>query len=197
MQITPEITFRDVDRTDDLDDLVQTNIAALEDVCGYITRARVAVEHPHEHPRRGSSYRIRIDLTVPPGHEVVVVRKSSEGSIRDDVYTVIQEAFDAARRRLLKLVEIQRDDVKLHPEQQVQGFVIRLFADHGFLRSVNDGQEVYFHKNSLLDQRFSELRLGMGVAFNVEEGRKGPQATSVRVVDSRGLPPESLEQISP
>ena len=194
MQIQPEITFRDVPKTDDLDELIRANIAALEDVCDYITRARVAVEHPNEHPRRGSSYRVRLDLTVPPGHEVVVIRKSSEGSIRDDVYAVIQEAFDAARRKLQKLVEIQREDVKHHPEQQVQGLVVQLFGDYGFIRRADDARDIYFHKNSLLDRPFGDLRVGMGVAFNLETGRKGLQATSVRVVDSRGLSAEEQSE---
>jgi cold shock CspA family protein len=38
---------------------------------------------------------------------------------------------------------------------------------------------VYFHKNALQGLTFRDLEDGTEVVFNVEEGRKGPQATVV------------------
>ena len=75
-------------------------------------------------------------------------------------------------------------DVKTHPYQQVQGIIERLFeADRtGFIRTV-DGREIFFHANSLLNKTFDELKVGMGVRFSEEMGEKGPQGTSVMIVD--------------
>jgi cold shock CspA family protein len=38
---------------------------------------------------------------------------------------------------------------------------------------------VYFHKNALQGLTFRDLEDGTEVVFNLEEGRKGPQATVV------------------
>ena len=79
-----------------------------------------------------------------------MTREAGEGDLHEQLPTVIRDAFGAMRRRLRKLVEKQHGDVKTHPEQEVGGLVVRLFREqgYGFLKSL-DGQEVYFHKNSL------------------------------------------------
>ncbi|GIW54040.1 MAG: hypothetical protein KatS3mg082_0444 [Nitrospiraceae bacterium] len=41
---------------------------------------------------------------------------------------------------------------------------------------------MYFHKNALHDMSFDELEDGTEVVFNIEEGEKGPQATTVNPV---------------
>jgi cold shock CspA family protein len=74
--------------------------------------------------------------------------------------------------------------VKQHPEQELQGVVQELHPDHGILFSL-DGRKIYFHEHSLVDFRFDDLRVGMGVSFAEVSGREGPQASTVRVVDSR------------
>jgi cold shock CspA family protein len=53
---------------------------------------------------------------------------------------------------------------------------------YGFLRTVN-GREIYFHRNSLLNMEFEELKEGRGVRFFEEDGEKGPQASTVQVIN--------------
>jgi cold shock CspA family protein len=137
-----------------------------------------------EHQKSGNSFRIRIDVTVPPEHELIVTRQAGEGDLHEPLPTVIRDAFAAMRRRLKKLVEKQHGDVKSHPAQEVAGFVDRLFPEqgHGFIKSVN-GHEVYFHKNSLPGDEFERLEIGTGVHWHEEQGDNGPQASTVRVID--------------
>jgi cold shock CspA family protein len=45
---------------------------------------------------------------------------------------------------------------------------------------------VYFHKNALQGMQFRELEDGTEVMFNLEEGRKGPQATVVSPLSGTG-----------
>jgi cold shock CspA family protein len=73
--------------------------------------------------------------------------------------------------------------------------VTRLFEDYGFLRSI-DGAEIYFHRNSVLSPGFEALRVGAGVAFAEELGEKGPQASSVRIVDGRGHEPDEAARLA-
>jgi cold shock CspA family protein len=58
---------------------------------------------------------------------------------------------------------------------------VRLFPAraYGFLET-DDGREVYFHRNSVLDGGFGSLRVGSRVVFAEEPGLDGPQASTVR-----------------
>jgi cold shock CspA family protein len=183
MQIPLEISYRDVNKTDEIDNLIHEKTKKLERVCDYMTSCRVAVEKPQRTINVGSPYRIRIDMRVPPGHELVVKRKPGEGAMSDSLEKVIRYAFEAARKQLEKLVERQRDKVKQHPQQEVSAIVDRVFqeAGYGFLKTVN-GREVYFHKNSVLNKDFSQLQKGMGVNYFEEQGEDGPQASTVHVI---------------
>ncbi len=188
MQVPLKITFRNVRKSPNLEALIAKKAAKLERVCGHIISCEVAVEKPQEHQRVGNPFRVRIDVTVPPEHELVVTREATEGELHERLPTVLRAAFDAMRRQLQKLAEKQRKDVKSHPDQEVAGFVSRLFRreGYGFIKGL-DGREIYFHKNSLNGGGFDDLEIGTGVNWVEQEGEKGPQASSVRIVDKRGF----------
>lgn len=187
MQVPLTVTFRNVYKNPGIENLINRQAAKLERVCDYIVSCRVAVEKPQEHQRSGNSFRVRIDVTVPPEHELVVTRQAGEGDMHAELATVIRDAFGAMRRQLRKLVEKQHGDIKAHPEQELRGVVVRLFREqgYGFIKG-RDGQEVYFHKNSLPGDDFERLEIGTGVQWMEEEGDKGPQASTVRIVDKPG-----------
>jgi len=117
MQIPPEITYRNVEKTEDIENLIAEKIAKLEQICGYIVSCRIAIERRHQHQQTGNPYRVRIGVTVPPGHELLVKRISTEAEREEPLPTVLRRAFDAMRRQLRELVERQRGEVKEHPEQ--------------------------------------------------------------------------------
>ncbi|HSD63326.1 MAG TPA: HPF/RaiA family ribosome-associated protein [Ignavibacteriaceae bacterium] len=183
MQIPVEISYRDVNKTDDIDNLIREKIKKLERVCDYMTSCRVAVEKPQRTINAGNPHRVRITMRVPPGHELVVERKPGEGEMSDSLEKVIRYAFDAAKKQLEKLVEIQRKKVKKHPQQEVTAIVDRInyTEGYGFLRTVN-GREVYFHKNSVVNKDFEKLAAGTGVNFSEEQGENGPQASTVHII---------------
>lgn len=187
MKVPLQIAFHGVPGSPRIEELVRERASKLERFCDHLSSCRVTIEKPHRTRGAAEHWQVRIDLTVPPSHELVVRRESSEQTMRDGLYGVVVDAFEAAKRRLEKLTARQRGDVKAHPAQEVTGFVRRLFEDHGFLRTL-DGRDVYFHRNAVVSGDFEELGIGMGVAFEEEEGEEGPQATSVRVIDSRTIP---------
>ena len=75
--------------------------------------------------------------------------------------------------------------IKSHEGQPV-GTVVRLdpAGEFGFLRS-SDGQEIYFHRNSVLGG--TKLEEGARVTFVEEAGRKGPQASTVKLMGKHKL----------
>ncbi len=210
MQVPPEISVKGFEMTGEVDTLLQNQIARLERVCDYITSIRVAIEKEQGRHQLGNPYRIRLDVRVPPNHEIVVKRQSvlhenlrntpepeaeleriskrSLSSRKDEpLPSAVRRSFDSARRQLEKLVEVQRKDVKIHPQNQVMGFVEKILRDdnYGFIRSI-EGQQVYFHKNSCLHGEWDRIEVGTGVRYVEEVGDKGLQATSVEIVDKPG-----------
>lgn len=185
MLVPLEITFRDVPKTEKLEELIRQQAEKLDQHCDHLDSCRVAIEQPSQHAQTFRQLRVRLDMTVAPRHELVVTRDSAGGSTHDSVEALVRDAFHAARRQVQKLKEMQRGKTKTHPEQEVAAVVEKLFEDYGFLRTADD-REIYFHKSSLLNAEFEALKIGSGVAFTVEMGDEGPQATSVRIIDGRG-----------
>jgi cold shock CspA family protein len=193
MKIPLEIAFKGIEHTDEVEALIREEADKLDRACNYMMSCRVAVEKRQQHQEVGNPYRVRIDMTVPPGHELVVKREPSKGDMHDPLEIVIKHAFTSAARQLRKLVELQRGTVKTHPDQQVTAVVHKLFPQegYGFLRTVDTQDEVYFHRNSVLHDGFNRLAIGMGVRYMAEDGEKGLQATSVQVVDTPRTPVEA------
>ena len=64
------------------------------------------------------------------------------------------------------------------------GKVKKLIRDKGFgfIKDV-DGRQVFFHKSTILDNRFDSLIEDQLVEFEVEKSDKGPRAFNVKVLD--------------
>ncbi|TAE54583.1 MAG: HPF/RaiA family ribosome-associated protein [Nostocales cyanobacterium] len=191
MKIPPEITYRNVDKTQAIDNLLQEKIAKLEHICNYINSCHITIEKIHDRPRSGSPYRVRIDLTIPPGHELVAQRNPGESIQYEPLDAVIRQTFDAMRQQLTKLTQLQRASEKAGRYEEAQeniGFVTKLFREngYGFLKNL-EGREIYFHENSVLNHDFERLEIGTGVHFSPEEGENGPQASTVKIVDKPGV----------
>jgi len=142
---------------------------------------RVVVEPAGKHHQHGNLYEVRIDLTVP-GEEIVVTREPSQHIEYRDIQVALRDAFDSARRQLEDYVRRQRRVVKAH-ETAPHARVSKFFPDegYGFLQTP-DGREIYFHRDSVLHDAFERLEIGTEVTFVEEEGKKGPQASTVRRV---------------
>lgn len=195
MNVAPVITFRGIEKTEELENLVRDEIAKLEEFIGHLSSCRVSVEMPQMHLSSGSPYRVRIDMTVPPGHELVSRREPGDGEMHEKLQTVIKDAFSVARRQLIKLKEKQSGETKTHPTQGVIGIVDKLFPeqDYGFIQSI-EGQDVYFHRNAVLHGDYDRIEVGTGVYFTAEMGEKGLQATTVRIEDKPGVRRAKVEE---
>ena len=99
----------------------------------------------------------------------------------EDIYVAIRDAFDTASRRLEEHARRERGDVKIHHEP-LGGRIIRIFPDehYGFIQTP-DEREIYFHRNSILNEAFDRLKVGAEVTFVEEQGTEGPQAARVTV----------------
>jgi cold shock CspA family protein/ribosome-associated translation inhibitor RaiA len=198
MKVPPDITYRGVDKTEALDALVNEKLNKLEQVCDHISSCHIAIEKIHDRPRSGSPYRVRIDMTVPPSHELVAESNPPDINQYASVDAVIRDAFDAAVRQLRKLNQLQHDSDKAKTHNNAQetiALVTKLFRDkgYGFIRTL-DGQEIYFHRNSVLHNDFDRIEIGTGVRFFMEQGDEGPQATTIQIVDKPGARADKADE---
>lgn len=63
-----------------------------------------------------------------------------------------------------------------------QGTIKRLLSDRGFGFIKGDQGELFFHRSEVQGVAFEELHEGQKVEYEIGQGKKGPCATSVRVV---------------
>jgi cold shock CspA family protein/ribosome-associated translation inhibitor RaiA len=181
MQIPLQVTFRNMERSEKIEEDVRQHAVKLEEFFDRVTSCRVVIEAPHHHHHKGNLYHVRVLVSVPR-RELVVDREPDADHAHEDAHVTIRDAFDAMRRQVEDYVREMRGDVKVH-SLTPHGKVVQIFPEEGFgFIETADGREIYFHRNSVLDDAFGQLELGTAVRFAEEEGDKGPQASTVRLV---------------
>ncbi len=116
MQVPLEIAYHQVAKSEAIDSLIREKMDHLEQFCDHISSCAVVVERPHMHERSGNPFRVRLDLHVPPGHEIVAVAGQEHNDMHDELHTVVIDAFDKAERQLKELSERQRGRTKRHDD---------------------------------------------------------------------------------
>jgi cold shock CspA family protein/ribosome-associated translation inhibitor RaiA len=181
MQVPVQIDFRGEELSPRLRALIEEKIAALETRFGRITAGRVVLKSPSGHHQNGGLYEVGVHLTLPEGRLVNVERTPTPDERFGNPVFAIDDAFKRARRQLQD--EVGRMDRK--PRQRevpAMGTVVRLdeSGEFGFL-ATSDGDELYFHRNSVINGGFAKLKVGTLVSFAEEEGEQGPQASTVKL----------------
>lgn len=103
-----KITYRGLEKTEEIDNLVTDYSARLEKFCDHINRCDVAIEQPNHAHHKGNPFRVRIDVTVSRGHELVAEETQKDNGAHEPLTKVIHDAFRTMERQLRHLVEKQR-----------------------------------------------------------------------------------------
>ena len=181
MQRPLQITFRNMKTSEAVEARIRQNVERLEKSCDNLLSCRVVIEAPHAHHQKGGLYHTRIDITLPD-ETIVVNREPDLHKGSTDVYVSIRDAFAAAGRQLQKQSKRRQGEVKAH-EAVPQGRISELYPEMDYGRIITAaGDDIYFHRNSILNADFDTLQVGTKVSFVEEQGDEGPQASSVRVV---------------
>ena len=181
MQRPLQITFRNMKTSEAVEARIRKNVEKLEKSCDNLLGCRVVVEAPHAHQQKGGLYHTRIDLTFP-SETIVVNREPDLHKGSTDVYVSIRDAFAAAGRQVQKHATRRQGQVKAH-QTMPQGTVSELYPEMDYGRIITaTGDDIYFHRNSILNADFDALQVGTKVSFVEEQGDEGPQASSVRVL---------------
>jgi cold shock CspA family protein/ribosome-associated translation inhibitor RaiA len=188
MNIPVEVSYRGVEKTEQLEELITEQKAKLDKFSDRINSCRVSVELDQNSRHTANVYRVRLDLTINHGHEIPVVEKTKPDDEHPGVEPLIRKAFDTARRQVIKIKERQKREIKSHPDQAVQGIVKHVFPEQGYgiIQSM-EGEDIYFHENSVAGNKFDHISLGTGVSYSLETGEKGLQATVVHIQNKPSL----------
>ena len=170
------IESRNVGMTPRWKNEIEVRLADLQRGYEDLTHARVTlIKNPHH--KKASNVAEALIVVSLPGRHTFTARKEDK-----TFEEAIRKAFQAVSIELRKFREKRATkDVRTAPIPPLRGVICKLFPkeQYGFILK-EGGSEVFFHKNALQGLTFRDLEDGTEVVFNLEEGRKGPQATVVR-----------------
>jgi len=106
------ITFRNVDKTMGLENIIYEETMKLEKIHRNLVYCSIAVEKPQEHQKSGNPYRIRLEIMAPKSPDIIVTRSHLDEDMHTPLESVMKNAFKVARRRLKKLKAKQRIESK-------------------------------------------------------------------------------------
>ena len=116
--IPVQITFRHMESSP----AVETRVRELTDHLGTfsdrIQSCRVVVDSPHRHHHQGKVFNVKVQLSLPGG-DVVVDMERPDRDGHEDVYVVLRDAFDAARRQLQQRMSALRGEPSLREKPVV------------------------------------------------------------------------------
>jgi cold shock CspA family protein len=184
MEIAPEIIFHDVDRADWIEAYVLERLRHLERFARGMTRCRVTLTRESAQ-QTGSRYSVLVEVHLPPQHDLAAKKQKDIAEMPTQMPALINLAFGAIERQVKKAAQLRRGEEKAHEaDGQPHGVVEKLFdgEGYGFIRTIEDDRQFYFHRNSVLHDEFDRLAVGTEVRFTPELGADGPQASSVQVV---------------
>jgi len=186
MKISPKIIFHDMDRSDWVEDYIRERLQKLDHIADGLTSAEVILTRAHGSHHKGNVYTVMVELRLPPNHELAAKKERAVGDMQMQLRPLIKSTFEAVERQVKAAIERRRNDVKKH-DGEPRGMVEQIHPDgYGFIRTLEDHRQYYFHRNSVLHGEFDNLTVGTEVRFNPEEGEQGPQASSVQVAGKRG-----------
>jgi cold shock CspA family protein/ribosome-associated translation inhibitor RaiA len=183
MQEPLQIAFHNMDSSPALEQRVRELFDRLERYYDGMISARVVLEAPHKQAHK-STLGISISIGVP-GRDIVVKREQRLHEADDHAIWVLTEAFEAAGRQIEEYSRIRRRDVKVPEPGQRYARVVRLYPgqDYGFIETP-EGQDVYFHRAVVRDDKYDALEVGSEVIYTLaaEEGAMGPMASNIQPI---------------
>ena len=63
-----------------------------------------------------------------------------------------------------------------------QGVIKKIVADRGFGFISQDKGDIFFHCSAVVGSTFEDLQEGQTVEYEIEQGKRGPQAVGVKPI---------------
>lgn len=115
-ELPVEVTFRNVDPSPAIETLVRQKVAKLHQLAARLTSCRVVVALPNRRHQQGKIFAVSIELELPAGN-LWINRTPPMDHRHEDIRVAVQDAFDAAKRRLQDAVRKTDRRLKQHAER--------------------------------------------------------------------------------
>jgi len=172
MQQPLQIIFHGMPHSDTVETHIREKMEKLELFCSHMIGCKATVEIAGKHKHQGKLFKVHLNITVP-NKELVINRVAHE-----DIYVVLRDTFDAAKRQLEDYERRRRGDIKFH-ENILHGHVTKIEPEgFGFIETPY-GREFYFSRANVAHPSFEKLEVGSEVQFLEEVGEKRLQAKRV------------------
>lgn len=183
MQIEPVISFKGLDSSDAIKEVILKRIERLEQFHNRLTSCRVTVEMPNKFGNNARVYEVHVDITYPGG-EIYSARDRKRNHAHEDVHLAIRDSFNAAERQLEDASRKMSGHMVKPEPMKLHGTVDRLVPEEGFgFIKTAEGREYFFRRESLTSPELWEaLAPGSEVRFTEHNGEKGPFASAVTTV---------------
>ena len=99
MQNPLQITFHDIDKSDEIEDLIGEKYARIEEENPNVTKCHVIIEKMSKHHQKGNQACVRLDIKIPHFDDVVTKEDClvDKAAIKSAVIKVFKHGLDLAR----------------------------------------------------------------------------------------------------
>ena len=109
MQVTPEIKFHDVDRSDWVETYLLERVRRLDRFAEGITTCHVTLAQEAASRNKGNRYSVMVEVRLPPNHDLAVKKEKVIGDMHTQLPALINLAFGAIERQLKRTAQLRRD----------------------------------------------------------------------------------------
>jgi ribosome-associated translation inhibitor RaiA len=102
MQVTPEIKFHDVDRTEWVEQYILQRLDHLEKLGNGITSAHVTLTQEQGSNHKGNRYSLMVEVRMPPNHDLAAKKQKVIEKMDTQLPALINQAFTAIERQVKK-----------------------------------------------------------------------------------------------
>lgn len=174
-----QIDSRNVTMTPRWKTEIESRMADLQTGHEDLIHGRVTLTKNAHHKKSENVAEALVVVTMPGRHTLTARKeeKTFEEAIRAAFFAMEIEVKKFRDKRASKEIRV--------PSIPLRGVISKLFPQEGYGFLLQEGGgEVYFHKNAVHGMKYEELEDGVEVLFNIEDGEKGPQATTVNPLPS-------------
>src|SRR3954462_15154810 len=108
MNIPPEITFHDVDRSEWVESYIVERLQRLDKFAQGITRCHVTLSKEQASHNKGNRYSVMVEVRMPPQHDLAVKKQKEIRDMPGQLPAVINLAFGAIERQVKKTAALRR-----------------------------------------------------------------------------------------
>ena len=111
MQISPEIIFHDVDRSEWVENYIIERLRRLERYAEGITRCHVTLAQEVASHNKGNRYSVMVEVRLPPNRDLAAKKQKVVHDMPTQLPALINHAFGAIETQLKRAAQLRRAEV--------------------------------------------------------------------------------------